>query len=434
MGAVRRLLLALVIWTLLAAPSGALGATRFASPDGGEAAPCPQSAPCSLTYAITAASTGDEVVVAPGSYQVAETIIGTVPLTVRGIAGPVRPRIVGAAKVIPLGFLKAVTVSDLTIEGNEAPEGALAAVAPGDVFERLQVTNSGTAPGEVALFLASDWTLTDSLIVAAGPSAVPLAAQVNADGTGTMRNDTVVANGEKTFGIAIFSSPKKSLTVRATGVIVAAATATEFQGTESMSSLAFDHSDVQGKIEVGSPVTSIEAVGAPPQFVDPAQGDYREAPGSPTIDAGVNDPANRATDLDGNPRSLPGRLTCTPGDPPAVTDIGALEFVPAPVTCASSPPPSTPALTAPGTFLKKTTIKGRTARFLFGSLASPATGFECKLDAGPWLRCASPKTYKRLRPGHHTFRVRSLGPGGTDATPVRRKFKIRRLHPRHRRH
>ena len=56
---------------------------------------------------------------------------------------------------------------------------------------------------------------------------------------------------------------------------------------------------------------------APPLFVNAAAGDYREAPGSPTIDAGS--PAGIGPlDLAGNPRAL--------GPAP---DIGAFEFVPA---------------------------------------------------------------------------------------------------------
>ncbi len=55
----------------------------------------------------------------------------------------------------------------------------------------------------------------------------------------------------------------------------------------------------------------------PPLFVDAANGDYREAAGSPTIDAGVTDPANGPLDLEGNPRTVG-----------AATDIGAYEFVP----------------------------------------------------------------------------------------------------------
>ena len=65
---------------------------------------------------------------------------------------------------------------------------------------------------------------------------------------------------------------------------------------------------------------------APPLFVDGAAGDYREAPGSPTIDAG-SPTGIGPLDLAGNPRAL--------GPAP---DIGAFEFVPPPRSPERSPP------------------------------------------------------------------------------------------------
>ena len=56
-----------------------------------------------------------------------------------------------------------------------------------------------------------------------------------------------------------------------------------------------------------------------PMFRDPANGDYRLAPGSPSIDAGTNDNAP-ATDLDGHMRPIDGN-----GDGTAVADMGAFE-------------------------------------------------------------------------------------------------------------
>src|SRR5262249_55412407 len=56
---------------------------------------------------------------------------------------------------------------------------------------------------------------------------------------------------------------------------------------------------------------------APPAFVDRAAGDFREAAGSPTIDAGASDPLDGELDFAGNPRVL--------GPAP---DIGAYEFPP----------------------------------------------------------------------------------------------------------
>jgi RNA polymerase sigma factor (sigma-70 family) len=44
--------------------------------------------------------------------------------------------------------------------------------------------------------------------------------------------------------------------------------------------------------------------------------------------------------------------------------------------------------------------------------------FECRLDAGPWHSCLSPKTYKGLARGQHVFRVRARdASGNVDRTP-----------------
>jgi hypothetical protein len=78
------------------------------------------------------------------------------------------------------------------------------------------------------------------------------------------------------------------------------------------------------KVDAGGTITA--GAGdqtAPPLFVNAAGGDYREAAGSPTIDAGVADQLG-ALDLAGNPRVL--------GTAP---DIGAFEFVPPTATPAA---------------------------------------------------------------------------------------------------
>ena len=53
---------------------------------------------------------------------------------------------------------------------------------------------------------------------------------------------------------------------------------------------------------------------AAPLLLNLVMGDFHQALGSPTIDAGVDDPANGTTDPDGNPRTLG-----------TATDIGAFE-------------------------------------------------------------------------------------------------------------
>jgi Divergent InlB B-repeat domain len=86
---------------------------------------------------------------------------------------------------------------------------------------------------------------------------------------------------------------------------------------------------------------------------------------------------------------------------------------------------------APGTKVTKVKVRARKrrARFAFEK-AGKANRFECQLkrkhhQAKGFAKCASPKTYKDLKPGQYKFRVRAVGPGGHDPKPPDRLFRIR---------
>jgi hypothetical protein len=57
-----------------------------------------------------------------------------------------------------------------------------------------------------------------------------------------------------------------------------------------------------------------------------------------------------------------------------------------------------------------------------------ATGFQCALKKGThaavFKPCHSPKSYSSLGVGHYAFKVRAVGPGGTDPTPASKAFAI----------
>ncbi len=88
---------------------------------------------------------------------------------------------------------------------------------------------------------------------------------------------------------------------------------------------------------------------------------------------------------------------------------------------------ATPDTIAPNTKLGKATIRSsaRKATFKFSATENGST-FACRLDRQKkFSKCRSPKTYKHLKPGKHTFRVRATdAAGNTDKTPAKRVFRI----------
>jgi hypothetical protein len=95
-----------------------------------------------------------------------------------------------------------------------------------------------------------------------------------------------------------------------------------------------------------------------------------------------------------------------------------------PVPIAAPAPTPAKAPTVKITTGPKKSSTATTAKFKFK--AEPAAGakFECKLDNSKWAKCTSPKTYKKLKVGKHTFRVRASASGLTGAA-VKYQFTVK---------
>src|SRR5215210_6490898 len=75
------------------------------------------------------------------------------------------------------------------------------------------------------------------------------------------------------------------------------------------------------------------------------------------------------------------------------------------------------------------TASSSSASFTFSSNEANST-FECKLDAGTFGSCSSPKSYTGLSEGSHTFSVRATdGAGNVDATPAARTWTVSTVPP-----
>jgi hypothetical protein len=225
------------------------------------------------------------------------------------------------------------TVSDLDLEvpGN-APSGGLAAYA---AVDHVLVHVHGNGPAcEVR---PDQETITNTLCVADGTGPA-LFMGVNFGGGFVglgfaLHNDTFYANpAGGGSGASLYvdnaGSGVGALTITATNTIIrgptdiVTQTAATGGGSQTMT-VALDHSNYasvdSSKGGTVTPAGTATNQTPPPTFVNIATADYHEASGSPTIDAGTNDPASGTTDLDGNPRTVG----------PA-TDIGAYEYQAAP--------------------------------------------------------------------------------------------------------
>ena len=103
--------------------------------------------------------------------------------------------------------------------------------------------------------------------------------------------------------------------------------------------------------------------------------------------------------------------------------------VPTPtVTPSPTPAAAAPDVTPPATSLRRAQIDQAKARatFRFAS-GEPGSTFACRLDKKDRRPCTSPKTYRKLAPGRHVFRVRARdGAGNLDATAAVKRFRIKR--------
>jgi hypothetical protein len=166
--------------------------------------------------------------------------------------------------------------------------------------------------------------------VASGDHSIAISQYGFFDGlTGSVVNSTALATGPSSDALTVsYPSPGGS------GTYTVEVANTIAQGTNAdlhaygfggeIGKFVISHSNFDNAAKLGTGIIT-DAGGnqsAAPLFTNAAAGDYAEAAGSPTIDAGIATPAAGALDLAGNTRTLGGAI-----------DIGAFEFL------SPAPPP-----------------------------------------------------------------------------------------------
>jgi len=93
------------------------------------------------------------------------------------------------------------------------------------------------------------------------------------------------------------------------------------------------------------------------------------------------------------------------------------------ISFPAGPAPAPPNTSITGGPAQGSTSTSSSASFTFTGTNPPVT-FQCRLDAGAFAACTSPKVYSNIANGSHTFTVRATNAGGTDATPPTRSWTV----------
>ncbi len=316
------------LW-LLASPAQA-ASTYYVSRLGPRiTVPCPQAEPCYLAVPLAAQEPGDTIILESGNYQgPPETPMGTTinllkeNVTLEGEPGAPAPKIFSNVKGGPAvrmteAFGTRLANVDIEDSGTEV-EGWPTLIAVNEAHFDHVILRSTT--NERAACSGYDITFTDS--ICAGKDGFYVSTGGAFSPTINLRNSDLY--GTET-GMLLAGTGKIDLTANAVNTIIRGATtdiSTEPVEAGGAVHLNLEHSNFGLTVPGGAGETTMSGGGnqsATPVFVNLAAGDFHEAPGSPTIDAGLDSPLNGLTDLAGNPRQIG-----------AHTDIGAYEFLIAP--------------------------------------------------------------------------------------------------------
>jgi hypothetical protein len=398
----------------LAIASPASAADRYAVPGGtGSSATCSQAAPCNLADAIdnTKTANGDNVILAPGDYAIASPITVFHALTLDSTGTAANTRInssYSASAALALNNVGA-TFSDFTFN---APSATAGFIGFNGTAKRIAINT-----GALTACLVTAATLTNSVCRSTATGGFGINFTIGSGITQmNLTNDTIIG-GPNGTGLYVKTTGSGIVSINATNSIFlgdAASVKLAAADAASITTLTADHSNylpVVTEAGIGTigatPAGTATNQTAPPSFTNATAGDYSEAAGSPTIDAGVIAPPAGDLDLVGLARSQG-----------AAPDIGAYEFAP------PAPPPAAKDTTKPKIKVSKKPKSKTTSKKLkvVFKANEPAT-FRCKLDKGKFKKCKSPykKTVKR---GKHRLQIKATDAAGNVSSTKTIKWTV----------
>lgn len=309
-------------------------ATRYVTPTGNSTNDCQSVVTgCDLQTAIEGVggnmpSAGEEVIVEPGNYSLSADISeGASNLNIHGVTSQPRPVITQTNALAEFSHSSGV-LTYLDFEGGDTN----LVNQSGGLIDRIFMRAAGSGSFSCQ---CGTGTIRDSVFISDGGTAALGLTSNGGTSALTIRNVTAIATQPGTTAITLSHTSGGTVTYDAYNTIARNLTGGfDVAALGTSATMTLHHSNYGSATQSGTSLVQ-DAVGDPhqsaaPHFTNPSGGDFSEAMGSPTIDAGLSDPLNGPLDFAGNPRSFGGG-----------TDIGAYEvFVP-----PSTPPPANPPAT-----------------------------------------------------------------------------------------
>lgn len=332
-----RLAVALAALILVGTAGSASAVTRYAGP-GGIGTACAQAVPCSLAQAVNVAGTNDEVVVLPGAYTLTTGLALATGVNIHGTPGNPDAATLDASGLTRGGpALQIGTGDGSLISGSKSAVGTgsvgellYAGVGVQATVERMRITTAGS--GGVLIGSGASVIVRDSVISLSGTAYGIWATNA---ASAQVWNDTIISTSGSSVGIEDAATAGTSAVTVRNSIIRGQRKDLELWNNSGSVTLDADYTSFLTSFKyhaTGQPDPTLtlgshnQGNSQPPAFVNAGAGDYREAPGSPTINTAFTSDSAGTSDFSGNARRSGG-----------APDIGAFELqAPAVVTGAVS--------------------------------------------------------------------------------------------------